>query len=43
MNRERWPFATQDLFDPGTATLNYGGAVHIEQHGEYSQREQEFG
>jgi phospholipid/cholesterol/gamma-HCH transport system substrate-binding protein len=29
MNRDRWPFQTKDLFEPGTATLHYNGQVHM--------------
>jgi ABC-type transporter Mla subunit MlaD len=29
MKRDRWTFQTKDLFDPGTATLNYDGQVHM--------------
>jgi phospholipid/cholesterol/gamma-HCH transport system substrate-binding protein len=29
MSRERWPFQTHDLFEPGTATLTPDGAVHL--------------
>jgi hypothetical protein len=29
MNRARWPFASGDLFLPGTATLSHDGQVHM--------------
>jgi flagellar motor protein MotB len=29
MGRERWAFQSKDLFEPGTATLSYGGQVHM--------------
>jgi ABC-type transporter Mla subunit MlaD len=29
MKRERWTFETKHLFEPGTATLNYDGYVHM--------------
>jgi hypothetical protein len=29
MRRERWPFQSTDLFEPGTATLTHAGQVHM--------------
>ena len=29
MTRERWPFQSNDLFEPGTATLTPGGMAHM--------------
>ncbi len=29
MTRERWTYETKHLFEPGTATLSYGGQVHL--------------
>jgi phospholipid/cholesterol/gamma-HCH transport system substrate-binding protein len=29
MNRDRWPFYSNDLFAPGTATLTHDGQVHM--------------
>jgi ABC-type transporter Mla subunit MlaD len=29
MNRQRWPFQSNDLFEPGTATLSHAGQVHM--------------
>ncbi len=29
MHRERWPFTSAHLFEPGTATLSYDGQVHM--------------
>jgi ABC-type transporter Mla subunit MlaD len=29
MNRQRWPFQSNDLFEPGTAALSHAGQVHM--------------